>query len=101
VRVLETSPSDALDVDAEILGQEAAHPATRRLAIGAHADALAVQIGGLERAALGIIENRVMLIAPDDGRGKEDVRQPVFARLEVGDDRELAEIIAVSDGLAA
>ena len=49
MRVLENNPGDAIQIDAVILGQKAAHPGARRLGIGAHADALAVQIARRQR----------------------------------------------------
>ena len=93
MRVLERDPRHALEIDAVVLGEETAHPRAGRLGVGADTDALAAQIAGRQRAAVRVVEDRVMLIAADDRRRQQHVRLAVLVSLQIGDDGELPEVV--------
>ena len=52
MRVLERHPVDRIQIDAIVIGQDAAQPGAGRGGERADADALAVEVGRLQRAAL-------------------------------------------------
>ena len=62
MRVLERDPRNALQIDTVVLGEESAHPRAGRLRVGANTHALAIQLAWGERAAIRVVEDRVMLI---------------------------------------
>ena len=56
-------------------------------------DALAREIGGRKMSPIRIVEDRVVLIAADDGGGKQHIGFAIVLRLQESDHCELAEII--------
>src|SRR5262245_63947428 len=90
--VLLRYPMDAIDIDAIVVGQDAAHPGDRGLAVRSHSHALAGQIGRRERATGGAVHNGVVLEAAHYGGGQEDERLAVGLRLQKGRDRHFADV---------
>src|SRR6185312_9950959 len=94
MRVLVGDPFDVAGIDAVVMLEDAAQPGARRLAVGAHADPLALEVGRGERAALGIVEDCVVLVAPDHHDRHQHIGLAPLLGLQIGDDGELAEIEA-------
>src|SRR5437899_3762674 len=90
--ILLRHPVDAIDIDAIVVGQDAARPGDRGLAVRSHPHALAWQIRGRERAPGGAVHNRVVLEATHDGGGQKDDRLAVGLRLQIGRDRHFADV---------
>ena len=92
MRLLERQPLHARDVDAVVFHQDRADPGAGRHRVGAHADALAVQVLGLERAALGVVDEIRVL----EARHHHEWQQPIRLAMRLGDelrhDRHLGDL---------
>src|ERR1700730_3479227 len=93
VRILERDPLDLVETHAIVLREYAPNPRAGGDRIGAHADPLARKLGWLEHSALGIVGDGMVLAAANDDGGQQHIRFAVRFRLEVGDNRELGEIV--------
>ena len=83
VRILERDPVDAVEIDAIVVGEDAANPGAGRGGEGANADALAVEVGGRQRPFGRIVDRVWVLEASDHGRRQQRqavCRAPVAIR---------------------
>ncbi|MGZ9051774.1 MAG: hypothetical protein ACXW3N_06150 [Rhodoplanes sp.] len=90
--ILESHPADARGIDAVELLQHAAQPHAGGLAVGAHADAPSGKIGRIEPPARRIIGDRMKLPAAHHRHRDQHIGGALRLRLEIGHDRELAEV---------
>src|SRR6185295_16108209 len=85
-------PLDALELDAVVVLQDAAHPEAGGILQGVEADALAVEVGGLLDAAVGALHDVAVAEAPVWEHRNRGERGALVAGHEVGDERELADV---------
>ena len=90
--VLERDPVDPVEIDAMVVGEDAAQPCAGRGGKGADADALVVEIARREFPCLCIVK-RMRMLKP----GQHDIRQqhhrlPKALRHQVGNDRHLRDV---------
>ena len=90
--ILERHPIDRIEVDTMIIGENAAQPGAGRGGEGTDADALAVQIGRLQRALLGIVKRVGMLKPRHHHVGQQHHRFANAFRHQIGDDRHLRDV---------
>jgi hypothetical protein len=93
MRVLERHPRNAAVIDAVVVRENAAHPHAGRLRVRANADAFAIQLTRRQRAALRVVEDRVVLTSSERRRGQQHVRLAVLESLQIGIQRNFAEVV--------
>ena len=93
VPVLKCYPLHRSQIHSEVIAQDAAYPGHRGLGMGAHADALALQLGYRDPRALGVVDQAMVLKAarPDDG-GNQRKRFSIGFGLQKGDQREFGDV---------
>ena len=90
--VLERDPIDRIEVDAVIIGENAAQPRAGRGGEGADTDALAVQIGRLQGSLLRIVK-RVSVLKPRHHNARQQHhRLAKTFRHQIGDDGHLRDV---------
>jgi hypothetical protein len=92
VRLLERHPAHRVQVDAVVVGEDAAHPGGRGDGIGAHPDPLPGELLRPERAARGIVGERPVLEAGRHHRRQEPIGLAVRLGEEEGHQRELGDV---------
>ena len=95
MRVLEGDPADLIGADAVLLGENAAQPHARGLAVSPHPDAAAGEVGGTEDPAVGAAQQGGLLEPGRRDHRQEDQRLAPRLGLEEGRDRHLANIEAL------
>ena len=92
MRVLERDPVDRIEIDAVVVGEDAAQPCAGRGGEGADADALVVEIARRELPRLRIVKRMRMLEPRQHDIRQQHHRLAEGFRHQVGNDRHLRDV---------
>jgi hypothetical protein len=95
VAVFKREPLHLAEIDAVVVGQNAAQPGGGGLIPGTHANALAGKIMRRQRAARGVVKHSAVLETGQHRRRQKPQAFVVFFRLEKSGERHLAGVISM------